>query len=120
MVTGERPISLQASTDEVMKMLGALAWGVVLGSAGVLLHDAYLPYGLLVVLLGTATGVWLVGRMWGLRRYKVVSALAWSAVVLRAGIPGTGSELLVQGNLAGNALVVGGSVIVFLAVIARS
>lgn len=97
-----------------MKLLGSIVWGFVLGGAAVLLHDAYFPFGLTMSLLGSAVGVWLVGRMWGRRRYKVASVLAWFVLVLRAGTLGIGNELLVQGNLTGNALVVG----VFLVLLA--
>lgn len=103
-----------------MKILGALVWGAVLGAASVLLHAAYLPYGLLFAFLGAAVGVWLLGRMWGSRGYKVISALGWFAIVLRAGALGKGGELLVQGNSAGNALVAGGFVMMIFAIGARS
>lgn len=91
-----------------MKLLASLAWGIVLGAAAVLLHDAYVPFGLVIAILGSSMGVWLVGRMWGRRRYKVAAVFAWLGLVLRAGSLGAGNELLVQGNITGNALVVGG------------
>lgn len=91
-----------------MKLLASLAWGIVLGAAAVLLHDAYVPVGLACALLGSSIGVWLLGRMWGRRRYKVTAVFAWLVLVLRAGSLGVGNELLVQGNITGNALVVGG------------
>jgi len=92
-----------------MKLLTSFIWGIVLGAAAVLLHDAYVPLGLLFAVLGSSIGVWLVGRMWGRRRYKGVTVVAWLVLVLRAGSLGVGNELLVQGNATGNALVVGGS-----------
>lgn len=85
-----------------------------------LLHDAYVPFGLIFALLGSSIGVWLVGRMWGLRRYKVATVFAWLALVLRAGSLGVGNELLVQGNATGNALVVGGCLILFVVASVRS
>jgi hypothetical protein len=91
-----------------MKLIGSLIWGGILGAAAVLLHSAYVPFGLILALLGSGIGIWLIGRMWGLRRYKVISAMSWALVALRAGSPSVGGELLVQGNFAGNALVVGG------------
>lgn len=103
-----------------MRILGALLWGAILGAASVLLHDAYLPYGLLFVLLCTGIGTWLLGRAWGFRRYKIISAVAWIGIVLRAGSLGTGGELLVQGNSAGNALVAGGFIILIFAILAPS
>lgn len=97
-----------------MKLLASLIWGIVLGAAAVLLHDAYSPFGLFIALLGSSMGVWLVGRMWGRRRYKVAAVFAWLAVILRAGSLGVGNELLVQGNTTGNALVVGGFLVLLI------
>lgn len=101
-----------------MKLIGSILWGVILGAAAVLLHDAYIPFGLILALLGTAIGVWLPGRSWGMRRYKVLTAIGWAAAVLIGGVPGVGGELLVQGNFAGNALVIAGLAAVVFAVVA--
>ncbi|HEX7405978.1 MAG TPA: hypothetical protein VF307_08670 [Candidatus Nanopelagicaceae bacterium] len=103
-----------------MRAIYSLLAGTILGSAAVLLHDAYRPWGLLFALFGTGVGIWLVGRAWGLRRYKFLAAVAWCAVFLRAGSLGIGGELLVQGNSMGNALMIGGLVTLVLAIVARS
>ncbi|HEY3292857.1 MAG TPA: hypothetical protein VGJ85_04410 [Candidatus Nanopelagicaceae bacterium] len=101
-----------------MKLIGSVVWGVILGAAAVLLHDAYVPFGLILALLGTAIGVWLPGRAWGVRRYKITAAIGWATAVLIGGMPGVGGELLVQGNFAGNALVIAGLATVVFAVVA--
>ncbi len=101
-----------------MKLFGSLVWGGIVGAAAVLLHDAYVPIGLILTLLGTGIGIWLPGRAWGARRYKVFAAIGWVASVLIGGIPGVGGELLVQGNFAGNALVMAGLATIVFAVIA--
>ena len=97
-----------------MKLLASLIWGIALGAAAVLLHDAYVPYGLVIAFFGSSIGVWLVGRMWQRRRYKVATVFAWLVLVLRAGSLGVGNELLVQGNFTGNALVIGGSLVLLV------
>jgi hypothetical protein len=102
-----------------MKLIGSLIWGGILGAAAVLLHSAYVPVGLVLALLGSGLGIWLIGGSWGLRRYKFLSAIGWAVVALRAGTPNVGGELLVQGNFAGNALVVGGFAMLVIAVWAR-
>lgn len=99
-----------------MKLIGSLAYGAILGAAAVLLHNAYQPWGLVLSLVGTGVGIWLIGRAWGLRRYKFFAALTWAAVILRAGTLGVGNELLILGNMTGNALVVGGLITLFIAV----
>lgn len=102
-----------------MKLFGSLAWGGILGAAAVLLHSAYVPFGVLLALLGSGVGIWLLGRAWGMRRYKVLAAIGWSLMTLRGGSPGVGGELLVQGNFAGNALVVAGFAMLVIAITTR-
>ena len=103
-----------------MRVVGVLLWGAILGGAAVLLHDAFVPFGLILSLLGSGVGVWLVGRKWESRRYKVLAALGWVIVILRGGSLGVGGELLLQGNFAGNALVVGGFAMLVFVVVVRA
>lgn len=91
-----------------MKLIGSFIWGGILGVAAVLLHSAYVPLGLILALFGSGVGIWLIGRVWGMRRYKVLAAIGWAFMVLLGGSPGVGGELLVQGNSIGNALVIAG------------
>lgn len=102
----------------LMKFIGSFIWGLVLGAAAVLLHDAFVPFGLILTLLGTGIGIWLLGRAWRRRRYKVLAALGWALAILTGAVPGVGGELLVQGNFAGNALVIAGLATVMFAVVA--
>jgi hypothetical protein len=51
-----------------------------------------------------------------MRRYKIMSAISWALVALQGGTPSIGGELLVQGNFAGNALVVGGFAMLVIAI----
>ena len=99
-----------------MKLIGSLIWGGILGAAAVLLHSAFVPFGLVLALLGSGIGIWLIGRAWGMRRYKLVSAVGWALVVLQAGTPSMGGELLVQGNFAGDAFVLGGFAMLVLTI----
>jgi len=101
-----------------MRLVGSFVWGAILGVAAVLLHDAYVPFGLILALLGSGVGIWLLGRAWGLRRYKILASIGWALAVLIGGTPGVGGELLVQGNFAGNALVIAGLATIVFAVIA--
>lgn len=102
-----------------MKLVGSLVWGTILGAAAVLLHGAYVPFGLILALLGSGTGIWLLGRAWGMRRYKILAAIGWALAVLIGGSPGVGGELLVQGNFSGNALVIAGLAVLVLAVVSQ-
>jgi hypothetical protein len=103
-----------------MRLVASLGWGVVLGTSAVFLHSSYQPFGLLLALLGSAVGVWMIGRAWGKRYLKVLTMVGWFAIVIRASTLGVGSELLVQGNLMGNALVVGGLLSMLISVSLRA
>lgn len=104
----------------MVKLVGAFVWGAILGAAAVLLHSAFVPFGLILTLLGSGVGIWLIGKKWGLRRYKLLASIGWVLIVLRGGRPGVGGELLIQGNFAGNALVIGGFAVLVFAVAARA
>ncbi len=103
-----------------MKIFISLFLGVTFGACSVLLHNAFVPGGLLLSLLGSGVGIWLIGRGWGARKYKLLAALAWFLIVLRAGFLGVGNELLVEGNATGNALVLSGVVMLVIAVAAKA
>ena len=103
-----------------MKLIASFLWGAVLGTAAIFLHGAYAPVGLLLALVGSAVGVWMIGRSWGKRYFKLLSMIGWFAIVIRASTLGVGGELLVQGNWAGNALVVGGLISLLIAVTVRA
>lgn len=102
-----------------MKYFASLAWGVVLGTAAVLLHNAYQPFGLILSLLASGVGIWMIGITWGKRHLKVIAIFGWLAIVLRATSLGVGNELLVQGNWNGNALVLVGLLTMLFAVATR-
>lgn len=100
----------------MLKLIGSFVWGAILGAAAVLLHSAYMPFGLLLSLIGSGLGIWSIGRAWGMRRFKVFAAVGWALVILRGGTSGVGGELLVQGNVAGNTLVIAGFAMLLLSV----
>lgn len=79
-----------------MKYIGSLIWGGMLGAAAVMLNNAFDPFGLILAAIGGGIGIWIIGKAWGFRRYKVIAALAWLLVVWRAIVWGVGGEHLVQ------------------------
>ena len=86
-----------------MKYLSALLAGAVTAAAATLLHLFMPPFGIALAIIGTLTSIWSVGRIYGKRRFKVIAALGWSAIFLRASTFGTGKEIFVQGDNLGNA-----------------
>jgi hypothetical protein len=43
--------------------------------------------------------------MWGGRALKIIAAVAWTFVVLRAGFPGINEEYLIEGTAVGISLI---------------
>ena len=86
-----------------MKYLSALLAGAVTAAAATLLHLYMPPFGIALAIIGTLTSIWSVGRIYGKRRFKVIAALGWSAIFLRASTFGSGKEIFVQGDNLGNA-----------------
>lgn len=102
-----------------MNYVASLLWGMILGTAAVMLHEVRPPFGLLLALMGSSTGIWILGRAFGKKIFKFLGIVGWIGVVLNAAAPGVGNELLVQGNLTGSALVLLGSLSLILAFFAK-
>lgn len=100
-----------------MKILFAALYGILLGASATLLHILLFPLGILIGLAGTVIGIWAVGRNYRDRKYKVIAAIAWLYAVVQAATLGVGGELLVQGDLAGTLLLLGGTFSLVLAVV---
>ncbi|CAN2212094.1 hypothetical protein MCEMKE14_01019 [Candidatus Nanopelagicaceae bacterium] len=99
-----------------MKIVYAAIAGAVLGACATLLHIFLFPLGLLLGLSGSILGIWALGRMWQLRKYKVIAAISWLYVVVQGSTLGVGGELLIQGDLAGSLLVLLGTLSLVIAV----
>jgi hypothetical protein len=98
-----------------LKPLLALAYGAIVGFIGVVLHNAWSPFGLIFALLETFTGLWLAGRYWGKRRFTFLASVGWIALVWRAASHGVSYELLIVGNTNGELFFYGGLVTALLA-----
>ncbi|NBU93509.1 MAG: hypothetical protein EBS18_02975 [Actinobacteria bacterium] len=100
-----------------MRYIYSLIFGAFLGFAATILHNAWQPIGFVLALLLTYLGIKLLGVKYYFRRFKVVASLAWLLVVIRAGTPGLGDELLIYGNTYGNVFLLFGFVVAFIAVV---
>ena len=103
----------------MLKAIGAIFFGAVIGVIGVILHNSFEPIGILLALLTTAIGINFAGQLFGGRRYKFFAALAWLAVALRAGTYGASNEILIISNLYGNFFLLGGLLVAFIAVLRK-
>ena len=96
----------------MFNFIGAIVAGSILAVIGTFLHNAISPIGLLIALATAAIGIWYVGQLLHLRKYKFVAALSWLIVVLIAGSSGSGNEVLIIGNANGEIFLVGGAILV--------
>lgn len=100
-----------------MRKIYAIAIGAGLGAGSVFLHSSLAPFALIFVLLATLLGIWSIGRMWGGRTLKILAAVAWTVVVLRAGFPGVNKEYLIEGSAVGISLINMGFLVLVIAVL---
>ena len=103
----------------MLKGIAALFFGAVIGFIGVVLHNAFQPLGILLALLTTAIGINFAGQLFGAQKYKLIAAIAWLAVALRAGTYGMSSEILIISNLYGNIFLLGGLLVAFIALLRK-
>jgi len=100
-----------------MRKLYAIVIGAGLGTGSVFLHSSLVPFGLIFVLLATLIGIWSIGRIWGGRTLKILAAVAWTFVVLRAGFPGINEEYLIEGSSVGISLINMGFLALIIAIL---
>jgi len=103
----------------LLNAIGALFFGAVIGFLGVILHNSFEPFGIILALLTTGIGINLTGQLFGSQKYKLIAAIAWIAVVLRAGTYGVSHEILIISNLYGNIFLLGGLLVAFIAVVRK-
>jgi hypothetical protein len=99
-----------------MKFFYAALVGALLGASATLLHLLLFPLGLFLGLMANVIGIWAIGRVWRLQRYKFVAAVAWLVVVVQGATVGVGGELLIQGDLAGSLVLLLGTFSLLLAI----
>jgi hypothetical protein len=99
-----------------MKFFYAALVGALLGASATLLHLWLFPLGLILGLMANVIGIWAIGRVWRLQRFKFVAAVAWLFVVVQGATVGVGGELLIQGDLAGSLVLLLGTFSLLLAI----
>jgi hypothetical protein len=99
-----------------MKFFYAALVGALLGASATLLHLWLFPLGLILGLMANVIGIWAIGRVWRLQRFKFVAAVAWLVVVVQGATVGVGGELLIQGDLAGSLVLLLGTFSLLLAI----
>ena len=97
-----------------MKTIKSIIFGALIGFCATMLHNIYSPYGFIASLILTFLGIRVIGQTLFKISYQLIAALAWLLVVLKAGTPGTGDELLIYGNTYGNLFFICGLIALLL------
>lgn len=100
-----------------MRYLSSIIFGAFLGFTATILHNAWQPAGLIAALMVTYLGIKLLGIKYYFKRFKLLSAISWLAVVLRGASVGLGDELLIYGNTYGNLFLLLGFLTLIFAVL---
>ncbi len=99
-----------------MRTFYAVLLGIIFGIAAVFLHSFFPPLGIIIAILGSATGIWSIGRVWGKRRFKIIASILWIAIIIRASAAGVGQEFLIQGDGLGLSLLNFGLIAILVAI----
>ena len=102
-----------------MNIFKSIIFGSFIGFCTTMLHNIYNPYGFIASLLLTFLSIKAVGQAFFYVRYQLFAAISWLAVVIKAGSPGVGNELLIYGNTYGNLFLVGGFIALILGLVIK-
>ena len=102
-----------------MNVIKSIAFGALIGFSATMLHNLYPPNGYVASLILTFLGIRVIGQTLFKISYQLIAALAWLVVVVKAGTPGAGDELLIYGNTYGNLFLIGGLVALLLGLLAK-
>ena len=91
----------------------SILFGAGVGVSGVFLHNSYRPFGLAFSLIALLLGGYLVREMYRSRLNSWLFLLGWVLVIIRGSTIGNGGEILIEANLYGNLLVLGGAALIF-------
>ena len=97
-----------------MNTIKSIIFGALIGFCATMLHNLYTPYGFIASLILTFLGIRVIGQTLFKVSYQIITALAWLVVVVKAGTPGTGDELLIYGNTYGNLFFICGLIALLL------
>ena len=100
-----------------MKVIRSLLLGAIIGFCAIMLHNVYPPFGFIGSIVLTFMGMSIASKTFFYLRYQVLASAAWLAVVLFAGNPGSGNEVLVYGNTYGNIFLIVGFITLIISLV---
>lgn len=102
-----------------MKLIRSVFVGMLIGFCGIMLHNVYPPFGFIGSILLTFIGMNIFSRTFFYLRYQIIASAAWLGVVLFAGNPGLGDEILIYGNTYGNLFLIAGFITLVISLVRR-
>jgi uncharacterized membrane protein YeaQ/YmgE (transglycosylase-associated protein family) len=102
-----------------MKIFQSIIFGAFIGFCATMLHNIYNPYGFIASLLLTYLSIKAISQAFFYARYQLFAAISWLLVVVKAGSPGAGNEILIYGNTYGNLFLVGGFIALILGLVLK-
>ena len=100
-----------------MKVIRSLVLGTIIGFCAIMLHNVYPPFGFIGSILLTFIGMNIASKTFFYLRYQVLASAAWLSVVLLAGNPGSGDEILIYGNTYGNIFLITGFITLIISLV---
>ena len=100
-----------------MKVIRSLLLGMLIGFCAIMLHNIYPPFGFIGSILLTFIGMNILSKSFFYLRYQVLASAAWLGVVLFAGNPGSGDEILIYGNTYGNIFLIAGFIALVISLV---
>lgn len=100
-----------------MKVIRSLLLGTLIGFCAIMLHNICPPFGFIGSILLTFIGMNIVSKTFFYLRYQVLASAAWLGVVLFAGNPGVGNELLIYGNTLGDIFLITGFITLVISLV---
>jgi hypothetical protein len=103
--------------NRVSNLLRAVLVGLFLSAIAILFHNSYSPFGLLIALFESSFGMYYFTKQYPSIYLGLIAFGTWIALVYQAGSFGISQEILVEGNINGFILLIGGLILNLFALI---
>ena len=101
------------------KVLIAILGGFFLAGLGILIHNSYSPFGLILALTESAIGMSWIRKLTDSRQFQFLALFAWLYLVYKSGSLGVSQELLISGDRNGLVFFAGGAILNLCVIVLR-
>ena len=100
-----------------MKVITSIVTGALTAIAATFLHSYLPPLGITLSVVGSFTAIWLIGRVFGKRRYILIATSASFFIFWQAATFGIGKEIFILGDNLGSSFLILSVIALIVAVI---